>query len=168
MGAGNPLGDHGQRAIVLVVVLEPVLADEHGVRVSAPPPQQRGTGLQHDRGVGARSAFLELGGEGLQAAPQRSAHAAMGALLQLIGEGSDEQIATESQGRSGTMQLAPGKPQIVRRLIRQSGNLEFDVPVSRSVVLLATAARNRRLASMLASPSVVGWRLHTLAASAMR
>jgi hypothetical protein len=138
------------------------------VGVSAPLPQQRRTGLQYDPGIGARSAFLELGGEGLQAAPQHPAHAAIGSLLQLVDEGSDEQIATEAARRFVTMQLMPGKPQILHRLIRQSGNLGFDVSVSRSVVLRATAARNRRLASMLASQSVVGWRLHTLAGSAMR
>jgi hypothetical protein len=85
-----------------------------------------------------------------------------------VDEGSDEQIATEAAQRFVTMQLVPGKPQILRRLICQSGNLGFDVSVSRSVVSLATAARNPRLASMLASPSVVGWRRPTLAGSAMR
>jgi hypothetical protein len=136
--------------------------------VSAPLPQQRRTSLQHDPRVGARSAFLELGGEALQAAPQRSACLAIDSPLQLVNKGSDEQIATEAARRFVTMQLVPGKPQIVRRLICQSGNLGFDVSVSRSVVSLTTAARNRPFASMLASPSVVGWRLHTLAGSAMR
>jgi len=88
--------------------------------------------------------------------------------LQLVDEGSDEQIATEAARRLVTMQLVPGKPQIVCRLICQSGNLGFDASVSRSVVWLATAARNRRLASMLVSPSVVGWRLHRRTGSAMR
>jgi hypothetical protein len=47
--------------------------------------------------------------------------------LQIIGEGSDEQIATEAWRWIGAMQLAPGQAQIVPRLIRQSGNLAFNV-----------------------------------------
>jgi hypothetical protein len=35
MRPGNPLGDDRQRAIALALVLEPVLLDEDGVRVSA-------------------------------------------------------------------------------------------------------------------------------------
>jgi hypothetical protein len=70
------------------------------------------------------------------------------------------------------MQLAPGKPQIVRRLGDQSGSLAFglcDVRVSRSVVPAATAAGNRRRpARGLASRGVVECRFHTLAGSAMR
>jgi hypothetical protein len=34
----------------------------------------------------------------------------MGSLLQLMGEGSDQQIATEPERRSSAMQLAPGNP----------------------------------------------------------
>jgi len=34
----------------------------------------------------------------------------MDPLLQLIGEGSDQQIATEPLRRSGAMQLPPSKP----------------------------------------------------------
>jgi hypothetical protein len=40
------------------------------------------------------SAFLEFSGQALQAAPPRSARPAFGSLLQLIGECSDDQIAT--------------------------------------------------------------------------
>src|SRR6516162_179023 len=36
MRSGDPLGDHGQRAILLALILEPVLAHEDGVGVSAP------------------------------------------------------------------------------------------------------------------------------------
>jgi hypothetical protein len=39
----------------------------------------------------------------------------MGALLQLVGKGSDHQIAAEAQRRSGEMQFAPAKPQILGR-----------------------------------------------------
>jgi hypothetical protein len=88
--------------------------------------KQRGP-PQHDPGVGAQSAFFELCGQGPEAAPQRQAHFAIGSLLQIIGEGSDEQIATEAWRWIGAMQLAPGQPQIVCRLTRQSGNLAFNV-----------------------------------------
>jgi len=39
----------------------------------------------------------------------------MGALLQLIGEASDDQIATEAQRRSGVMQCPPRTPQLLCR-----------------------------------------------------
>ena len=41
----------------------------------------------------------------------------MGALLQIIGKAADEQIATHPKRRFGAMQLAPGKPQLLRRSI---------------------------------------------------
>ena len=46
----------------------------------------------------------------------------MGALLQLVGKGSDHQIAAEAQRRSGEMQFAPAKPQILGRPVDQFGN----------------------------------------------
>ncbi len=58
MCPGNPLGDHGQRAIALAVIFEPVLAYEDGMGVSAPPPHQARAGLQHAAGVERTSAFL--------------------------------------------------------------------------------------------------------------
>ena len=62
MCPGNPLGDHGQRAIALPVIFEPVLAYEDGMGVSAPLPHQTRAGLQHAAGVERTSAFLELSG----------------------------------------------------------------------------------------------------------
>jgi hypothetical protein len=96
MCPGDLLGDHGQRPIALALVFEPVLAREDGMGVSAPLPHQGRAGLQHYSGIERTSAFLELSGQGLQAALQRAARAAMGALLQLIGEPPDDQIATEA------------------------------------------------------------------------
>jgi hypothetical protein len=65
------------------------------------------------------------------------------------------------------MQLAPSKPQLVRRLIDHSRNFVFDLcdaRVSRSAVPFAASTENgRRLARMLASRSVGGWGFHTLA-----
>ena len=70
------------------------------------------------------------------------------------------------------MQLPPGKPQFVRRPIRQLGNLPVhlgDIRIARSVGPGAWSTGNgRRLARVLASQSGVGWRFHTLAGSAMR
>ena len=54
---------------------------------------------------------------------QRAARAAMGALLQLIGEPPDDQITTEAKRRSGVMQCPPRTPQLLCRLIDQPGNL---------------------------------------------
>src|SRR6516165_11964943 len=96
MRSGNPLSDHGQRAIVLALVFKPVLANEDGMGVSAPVPDQSHAGLQHDTGIAANAGFPRTCGQVLQAAPQRPARPALGALLQLMGEDSDQQIATEA------------------------------------------------------------------------
>jgi hypothetical protein len=53
-------------------------------------------------GIERKSAFLELSRQNLQAALQRAARAAMGALLQLISEPPDHQITTEAQRRITT------------------------------------------------------------------
>jgi len=78
--------------------------------VSAPLTHQCRAGLQHDTGIEGRAVSVELSGEGLQPAPQSPVRPAMDPLLQLIGEGSDQQIATEPLRRSGAMQLPPSKP----------------------------------------------------------
>ena len=127
MRPGNPLGNCRQRAITLALILEPVSVNEDSVGVSAPLAHQGRAGLQHETGIDGHRGFLELSGQALQAAPQRPARPAMGSLLQLIGEGSDQQIATEPERRSGAMQLPPGKPQFVRRPIHQFGDLAVDL-----------------------------------------
>jgi hypothetical protein len=89
-----------------------------------------------------RPAFLKISGQRLQAPPQREARAALGVLLQLVGKGSDHQIAAEAQRGSGAMQFPPSQPQLVRRLIDQLGNFVFDLcdaRVSRSAVPVAAS-----------------------------
>src|SRR5215469_7054280 len=113
MRSGNPLSDHGQRAIVLALILEPVLANEDGMGVSAPVPDQSRAGLRYDTGIEGNAGFPRACGQVLQAAPQRPARPTMGALLQLIGEGSDQQIATEPRRWVGAIRPAPSQPQIV-------------------------------------------------------
>ena len=155
MCPGNPLGDHGQRAIALAVIFEPVLADEDDMGVSAPPPHQARAGLQHAAGVERTSAFLELSRQNPKVALQCAAGAAMGALLQLIGQPPDDQIATEAQRRSGVMQCPPGAPQLLGRAIDQPGDFTINLglvlvakPVLSGVVWTETG---ERLAKMLAS-----------------
>src|SRR6267142_4831432 len=97
----------------------------------------------------------------------------MGALLQLIGQPPDDQIATEAQRRSGVIQPPPGMPQLLGRAIDQPGDFAIDLgqvlvakPVlSGGVVWTETEGR---LARVLASRSIVDWRVHRLAGSAMR
>src|SRR6185437_10531869 len=116
---------------------EPVLAHEDGMGVSAPLPHQGRAGLQHSAGIEGASAFLELCRQSPKAALQCAARAAVGALLQLIGEASDDQITTEAQRRSGVMQCPPGTPQLLCRPIDQSGDFAIktgQVPVSQSVL----------------------------------
>ena len=137
--------------------------------MSAPLTHQGRTGLQHDTGIEVRAAFVELSGEGLQPAPQSPARPAMDPLLQLIGKGSDQEIAAEPVRRSGVMQLPPGKPQFGRRPVHQFGNLALDLGDTRIARRgAASTARGRRLARMLASRSVIDWGPHALAGSAMR
>ena len=130
MSPGDPLGNHGQRPIPLAVVFEPVLAHEDGMGVSAPLPHQGRAGLQHSAGIERTSASLELSRQNPQAALQGAGWTALGALLQLIGEASDDQIATEAQRRSGVMQCPPRTPQLLCRPIDQSG--DFAIKLARS------------------------------------
>src|SRR6202043_560300 len=140
MCPGDPLGDHGQRPIALAVVLEPVLAHADGIGVPAPLPHQGRAGLQHSAGIKRTSAFLELSRQNPKAPQQSAARAAMGTLLQLIGEPPDDQIATEAQRRSGVMQCSPSTPQLLCRPIDQSGDLAIklrQVRASQAVLLAA-------------------------------
>ena len=173
MSPGDPLGYHGQRPIALALVIEPVLVHEDGMGVSAPLPHQGRAGLQHSAGIERTSASLELARQNPQAALHGAGWTALGALLQLIGEASEDQIATEAQRRSGVMQCSPRTPQLLCRPINQSGNLAGfklgQVPVSKSVVPEVDWTETAgRLARVLASRSVVEWRFHGFAGSAMR
>src|SRR5580704_9061045 len=100
MCPGDLLGDHGQRPIALALVFEPVLAREDGMSLSAPLPHQGRASLQRYAGIERTNALLEVSRQNLQATLQSAARAAMGALLQLIGEPPDDQITTEAQRRS--------------------------------------------------------------------
>jgi hypothetical protein len=172
MCPGDPLGNHGQRPIALAVVFEPVLAREDGMSVSAPLPHQGRAGLRHNVGIEGTSAFLELCRQSPKAALQGTARAAVSALLQLVGEPPDDQIATEAQGRSGVMQCPPGTPQLLCRPIHQPGDFAIkpgQVRASQTVVSAAVWTETRgRLARVLASRCNVDRRSHRLAGSAMR
>src|ERR1700732_649179 len=159
-----PLGNHRQRPIAVPLVFEPVLAHEDGMGLPAPLPHQGRDGLQRSAGVERTSAPLEFSCENLQAALQGPAQAAVSALLQLIGEPPDDQIATEAQRRSGVMQCSQSTPQLLCRLIDQSGNLAIKLRQVRSsqTVLLAAvwAETGGRPARVPGSRSVVAWRFH--------
>jgi hypothetical protein len=96
----------------------------------------------------------------------------MGALLQLIGEPPDDQIATEAQRWSSVMQCPPGTPQLLCRPIDQSRDFAIklgQVQFSQSVLPAAVWTEDgRRLARVLESRSVMDWRFHRLAGSAIR
>jgi hypothetical protein len=172
MCPGDLRGNHTQRPIAPTLVFEPVLAHKDGMGVTAPLPHQARAGPQHHAGIERTSAFLQLSREGLQAALQRAARAAMRALLQFIGEPPNDQIATKAQRWSSVMQCPPGTPQLRCRPIDQSGNLAIklgQVGVSQSVLPAAVSTEDgQRLARVLASRSVMDWRFHRLAGSAIR
>src|SRR5690349_12186957 len=70
MRPGDPFGDHGQRAVMLALIFEPVLANEDGVGVPAPLAHQCRAGLWGDTGIEGPAFLLESSSQGLQAAPQ--------------------------------------------------------------------------------------------------
>src|SRR5215471_2329211 len=140
--------------------------------VPAPLPHQGRAGLQHHAGIERTSASLELSRQKPKAVLQCAARAAMGALLQPIGDPPNDQITTEAHRRSSVIQGLPDMPQLLCRPIDQSGNLAIklgQVRVSQSVLLAAVWTEiGGRLARVLASRSVMDWRFHRLAGSAMR
>ena len=172
MRPGNPLGDYAQGAIGLPLILKPVVANEDGVGVTTPLTNQCRAGLQHDSGIEGRAALFALSGQTLQATPQCPAGSAIALLLELVSEGSDQQIATEPLGWFDTMQSAPGKAQIVRRPMQQFGNLAVDLGHNSNprikIRVAASTPNGGRPARVLAGRSVVAWRFHALAGSAMR
>src|SRR6202162_2153048 len=169
MSPGDPLGNHGQRPIPLAVVFEPVLAHEDGMGLSAPLPHQGRAGLRRSAGVERTSAFLDLSRQNLQAALQGAARAAMGALLQLIGETPDDQIATEAQRRADVMQSLPRTPQLLCRLTDQLSDFAINLcQCQTSQPVLPAAVCTERLPRVLARRSGVEWGFHGLAGSAMR
>ena len=172
MHAGDPLGDYAQRAIGLPLILKPVIANENGVGVATPLTDQCRAGFERGAQTGGRAALFALSDQSLQAALQSPADSAIALLLELMNEGSDQQIAAEPLGWFDTMQSAPGKAQIVRRPIQQFGNLAVDLGHnSNPRIDLRVAASTRiggRPARVWAGRSVVGWRFHALAGSMMR
>ena len=96
----------------------------------------------------------------------------MGMLLQLIGKGSDQQIATEAQRRASAIKLTPDKPQLRCRSIEQAGDFSFDIArvrLSCAIVPVAASIGNgRRPARVSASRRIVDCTLHALAGVAMR
>ena len=160
MRPGNPLGDYAQRAIRLPLILKPVVANEDGVGVSTPLTDQCRAGLEGGGRMEGRAALLALAAQSLQAAPQCPAGSATAMLLQLVSEGSDQQIATEPLRRAGAMQLAPCQLQFGCRPIEQFANLAVGrggVPRVRSAAPVAASTGNRRrLARVLASRRVLG------------
>jgi hypothetical protein len=121
-----------------------------------------------DRNNECLSPTLPLGSAG---GLQGAAGAAMRTLLQFVCEPPNHQIATEAQRRSRVMQCPPDMPQLLCRAINQSGDLaiKLQVRVSQSILPAAVWTEDgRRLARVLASRSVVDWRFHRLAGSAIR
>ena len=141
MSPGDPLGNHGQRPISLTVVFEPILAHEDGMGVSTPLPHQRRAGLRHDAGIERTRPFLELCRQNPHAALQSAARAAMGALLQLIGEPPDDQIATEAEGRSSVMYCPPRTPQLLGRPIDQPSDFAIKLSQGRCQVNLSRSEK---------------------------
>jgi hypothetical protein len=111
---------------MLALIFKPVLANENGVGMPAPLTDQSRADFRDERGIKGPTFLREFSGQGLKAAPQGPVRPASSTLLQLMGEGADQQIATEPLRRAGAMQFAPCKPQFLRRALEQFGNLTVD------------------------------------------
>jgi len=157
---------------MLALIFKPVIANENSVGMPAPLTDQGRADFRDERGIEGPASLRKFSGQGLKAAPQCPVRSASSTLLQLMGEGADQQIATEPLRRAGAMQFAPCKPQFLRRAIEQIDKMTVDlgdVLTGRSAGAVAASTGNRRwLATVLASRCVVGWRPHALAGSAMR
>jgi hypothetical protein len=94
----------------------------------------------------------------------------MDVLLQLVGQASDHQIATDPNRRFGAMQLAPGQPQLLCRSIEQAGDFDFDIAQARlpCAAVAVAAPTGNGPASVLASRRNPDYRFHALAGLAMR
>ena len=154
------------------LIFKPVLAYEDGVRVPAPLTHQCRADFRDERGIEGPAFLRKFSGQGLKTAPQCPVRPASSTLLQLMGEGADQQIATEPLRRAGAMQFAPCKPQFLRRAIEQIDKMTVDlgdVLIGRSAGAVAASIGNRRRrARILASRRVLGSTRHALAGSAMR
>src|ERR1700752_4298285 len=171
MRPSDPLGDDAQRAIGLSLILKPVVANEDSVGVATPLTDQCRARFERGGQIGGRAAFFALSGQSLQAAPQCPAGSAIALLLELMNEGSDQQIATEPLGWFDTMQSSPGKAQIVRRPMQQVVNLAVNLGHNSNPRIngrVAASTRNGgRPARVLAGRSLVA-RFHAPAGSVMR
>ena len=123
-------------------------------------------GLRDDTGIDTKSTLLQVSCQPAHASTQRGAEATVGALLQIVGKGSDQQIATEAQRWLRTMPFAPSQSQLVCRSIEQTGDFGFHLAqaqFARLVVAIAALTGNgRRPARVLASRRIVDWRLHAV------
>src|ERR1700746_2431552 len=104
MPPGNPLAKYAQRGRGLPFILKPVVANEDGVGVATPLTDQCRAGFERGAQIGGRAALFTLSGQSLQAALQCPAGSAIALLLELMNEGSDQQITTEPLGWFDTMQ----------------------------------------------------------------
>src|SRR6202040_2374128 len=91
-----------------------------------------------------------------------------GALLQLIGDPPNDQIATEPQRRSSVIKCPPDTPQLLCRLTDQPGDFYQRQTLQRVLPAVVGTETAGRLARVRGSRSVVDWRFHRLVGSAMR
>ncbi len=119
LGAGNVVRDPGQRPIGLALKLEAIVGDANRVGSPAPFPNEARAGF--DPGPWRRrnpSAGFELRGQGHQSALRHFGRAAMGDLLQPVGDGPHHNIAAQSW-RLGPIESPPFQTQVPEAERRQ-------------------------------------------------
>ena len=112
---------------MLALIFKPVIANENGVGMPAPLPDHSRADFRDERGIEGPAVLRKFSGQGLKAALQCPGRPASSTLLQLMGEGADQQIATEPLRWAGAMQFAPCNPQFLRRAIEQIDKMTVDL-----------------------------------------
>lgn len=111
MRAGNLAGDDREGLVTASPPLDTIGEDDHRVCHAMPFAYQLCAGLRHDAG-GAVPALRSFLAATLEAAKARSRETAEGALLQFIGDASQQNFAAEALRWRRLIKTPPGLAQV--------------------------------------------------------
>src|SRR5262249_55711940 len=115
MRAGDRPGDLRERAIALRAILEARIQNQYAMGLAAPLAHQFGTTPQRSAWCQRPFAFgVERLRQRLELPQGRLAQTTQGTLLQLVGEGADQEIAAEPLGRKRAVEPPPLAAQLRR------------------------------------------------------
>src|SRR5262245_60448786 len=108
MRAGDRLGDLRERTIALPAILEGLVQNQHAMGLAAPLAHQFGATSQGNAWCQPLFTLsLERLCQRLEPPQGRLAQTAEGALLQLVGDGADQEIAAEPLGGQRAVEPPP-------------------------------------------------------------